>query len=188
MSIAVQEWPRRHRITVEHFYRMAEAGLFAPDERVELVNGEIIDMPPMGSRHASSLEQLASALGVALGSRAIVRQQLPLRLNEDSEPQPDIAVVASRSDRYRSSHPGPGDALLVVEVSVSTLRYDREVKVPLYARHGVPEVWIVDLKADKIHAYSAPRDGVYTAIETAEFGERSLVAVAGAAVDLAPLR
>jgi Uma2 family endonuclease len=77
--------------------------------------------------------------------------------------------------------------LLVVEISVATLRYDREVKAPLYARHGVPEVWIVDLKADKVHAYSAPRDGVYTVTETAEFGRRSLTSIADVAVDLAPL-
>jgi Uma2 family endonuclease len=160
MSTAMQEWPRRHRITVDHYYRMADVGLFAPDERVELINGEIIDMPPMGSRHASKLQQLATALTLSIGARAILRQQLPLRLSEDSEPMPDITVVSPRADQYSESHPGAADALLVVEVSESTLRYDRDVKVPMYAACGVPEVWIIDLKANRLRAYRSPRDGV----------------------------
>src|SRR5512134_774981 len=109
MSTAMHEWPRRHRITVEHFYRMGEAGLFGANERVELINGEIIDVPPMGSRHAGSLEQLASALAAAVATRAIVRQQLPLRLGEDSEPQPDIVVATARADHYKASHPTAAD-------------------------------------------------------------------------------
>jgi Uma2 family endonuclease len=187
MSIAMQEWPRRHRITVEHFYRMAEAGLFDTDERVELVNGDIIDVPPMSSRHASAAEQLATALVMAVGTRAIVRQQLPLRLADDSEPLLDIAVVMPRTDRYRSSHPGPAEALLVVEISKSTLRYDRNVKVPLYARHGIPEVWIIDLETNQRHAYRSPRDGAYAVGEITPLAWASLVAVPGVDVDLTPL-
>lgn len=186
MSTAMQEWPRRHRITVEHFYRMADAGLFDADERVELVNGEIIDMPPMGSRHASALEQLTTALVIAAGARAIVRAQLPLRLGDDSEPQPDIAVAAPRADRYRSSHPTALDALLVVEISDATLRYDRDVKVPMYARHAVPEVWIVDLKANQLHAYTAPREGIYTH-EVSVLGRRALTTLPSVSVDLSAL-
>ena len=186
MSTAMQEWPRRHRITVEHFYRMADAGLFEADERVELINGEIIDMPPMGSRHASALEQLTTALVIAAGVRAIVRAQLPLRLGDDSEPQPDIAVVAPRADRYRSSHPMAGDALLVIEISDATLRYDRDVKVPMYARYSVPAVWIVDLKANQLHAYAAPRDGTYTH-EASVLGRRALAVLSDVSVDLSNL-
>jgi Uma2 family endonuclease len=187
MSSAMHEWPQRHRITVEHFYRMGDAGLFAPDERVELVDGEIIDMPPIGSRHASALDELASSLGAALGSRALVRQQLPLRLGTHSEPLPDIAVLAPRVDRYRAGHPGPGDALLVVEISMTTLRYDLDVKVPLYARHGVAETWVVDLKNNRLHVFGVQRDGVYTATVTTEFGRRSLERMPDVSVDLTPL-
>jgi Uma2 family endonuclease len=187
MSTAMQEWPRRHRITVEHFYRMAGAGLFEPEERVELINGEIIDMPPMGSRHASTVQQLAADLTMALGARAILRQQLPLRLSDDSEPMPDIAVVAARPDRYRTSHPNGAEALLVIEVSESTLRYDRDVRVPMYALHGVPEVWIVDLQANQLRAYRSPRNGAYEVAEVRPFERTALAALPRVTVDLTPL-
>jgi Uma2 family endonuclease len=183
----MHEWPRRHRITVEHFYRMGEAGLFGANERVELINGEIIDVPPMGSRHAGSLEQLASALAAAVGTRAIVRQQLPLRLGEDSEPQPDIVVATTRADHYKASHPTAADVLLLVEISDSTLRYDREIKVGLYAHHEVPEVWVVDLQGKQVHCYRSPVRGQYATVATVELGRLSLAGLAGVAVDLAPL-
>ena len=188
MSIAMQEWPRRHRISVEQFYGMANAGLLSPDERMELIEGEIIDMAPIGTRHASCAEQLATALITALGARAIVRSQLPVRLSADSEPQPDIAVVAPRSDRYRSSHPSAPDTLLLVEISKSTLRFDLEIKTPLYARHAVPELWILDLNADQVHVYSAPRDGAYTAAQTTGLAARALVAFPDVVIDLSSLR
>jgi Uma2 family endonuclease len=183
----MQEWPRRHRITVDHYYRMAEVGLFQPDERVELINGEIIDMLPMGSGHASKLQRLAAALTVALDGRAILRPQLPLRLSEDSEPMPDIAVVALRPDLYETGHPGAADALLVIELSESTLRYDRDVKVPMYALSGVPEVWIVDLKANQLRVYRHPRDGVYAATEVRGLARMSLAALPGVEIDLSTL-
>lgn len=111
MSTALQEWPRRHRVTVEQHYRMGDVGLFAPDERVELIDGEIIDMAPIGAGHAYWVERLGTVLHTALGPRAIVRQQLPVHLGSYSEPQPDIAVVAPRADHYRSAHPTAADAL-----------------------------------------------------------------------------
>jgi Uma2 family endonuclease len=189
MSTVMQEWPRRHRITVEHYYRMAEAGLFAEDERVELINGEIIDVPPMGSRHAGTVAQLADVLSRAVGGRAMVRAQLPVRLSDDSEPEPDIAVVRFRSDYYKSSHPTAADVLLLIEVSDSTLRYDREIKVPLYAQHEIPEIWIVDLPAAEVHFYRSPANGKYAAVSsTAEPGITSIAALPGAAVDLSALR
>lgn len=188
MSMAMHEWPRRHRITVEHFYRMDEAGLFHPDERVELVNGEIIDVPPMGSRHAGILYRAASALSNAVGARGMVRQQLPLRLNEDSEPLPDIALVAPRADSYTSAHPIAADTYLVVEISESTLRYDREVKTSLYARSKVPEVWVIDLQANVMHVYRSPLAGKYLIAETVPFGKFKIAALDGIAVDLSPLR
>ena len=188
MSIVMQEWPRRHRITVEHYYRMAEAGLFAEDARVELIDGEIIDMPPMGSRHAGRLERLAGLLSAAVAGRALVRQQLPVRLSSDSEPEPDIAIVQVRDDHYESSHPTAAEVLLLVEVSDATVRYDREVKAALYARHGIPELWIVDLPGGRIHFYRAPANGKYTLVSSSvEPGLTPIPSLPGAAVDLAPL-
>lgn len=156
MITAMSEWPRRHRITVEHYHRMADAGLFGQNERVELINGEIVDMPPMGSRHAAALEQFATILTRRAGDRAIVRTQLPLRLTDDSEPEPDIAVVRHRADHYRSAHPEASDVLLLIEISGATLRFDLEAKVPLYARCEIPEVWIVDLVGAKVHLFRTP--------------------------------
>lgn len=186
MSTAMHEWPRRHRITVEHFYRMAEVGLFEDSARVELVNGEIIDVPPMGSLHAGTLYRVASALSAALGARAMVRQQLPLRLNEDSEPLPDIAVVRPRSDHYTAGHPVAADVWLVIEIADSTLRYDRDIKTRVYARAGVPEVWIVDLRADRVHVYRSPSTDKYELTETVRLGRLALAAFAGVEIDLAP--
>jgi Uma2 family endonuclease len=187
MSTATNEWPRRHRITIEQYYRMDDAGLFARDERVELIDGEIIDMAPIGAGHAYWVGQLAAALVEALGSRAIVRQQFPVRLGSHSEPQPDVAVVAPRADYYRSAHPTAADTLLLVEISHSTLRFDREVKAPLYARHGIPELWVIDLAASELHVYREPRDGVYTIATTGAFGSRALAAFPDVVLDLALL-
>jgi Uma2 family endonuclease len=187
MSTAMHEWPRRHRITVEHFYRMGEAGLFDDNARVELVDGEIIDVPPMGSRHAGTLHLVASALSGELAARALVRQRLPLRLSDDSEPLPDIAVVVPRADHYRSSHPTAADTWLVVEVGDSTLRYDREVKASVYARSNVPEFWIVDVQTNRLHIYRSPLNGEYAVAETFEFGRHSMSVVAGIEIDLTPL-
>jgi Uma2 family endonuclease len=188
MSTAMHEWPRRHRITVEHFYRMAEAGLFDEKDRVELVNGEIIDVLPMGSRHAGTLYRLASMLSTALTTRAVVRQQLPLRLSEDSEPLPDIAVVKPRADDYTTGHPTAADAWLVVEISQSTLRYDRDVKTALYAAFAVPEVWVIDLPANQVHVYRSPLNAGYAVTDTLELGPLAVPSLQGAVVDLTPLR
>ena len=103
MSTLMPELPQRHRITVEHFYRMADAGVFADGERVELVEGEIVDVPRMGSRHGGTLDHLARLLATTVGNRALVRQQLPIRLDPDSEPLPDIAVTTFRSDHYKAA-------------------------------------------------------------------------------------
>lgn len=183
----MHELPRRHRITVEHFYRMGEAGLFAEDERVELINGEIIDVPPMGFRHAGVLDYLARLLTAAIGTRAIVRQQLPVRLGEYSEPIPDISVLKPRDDFYMARHPAPADVLLIVEVSSSTLRFDRNVKTPLYAHHGIAEAWVLDVQGEQVHYHRAPKDGRYTAIGTVPLSGRIESAALGVEVDLAPL-
>ena len=187
MSTAMQEWPRRHRITVDQYYRMDEVGLFHPDERVELIDGEIVDMAPIGIAHASLQEQLGTLLLQALGPRAIVRQGLPVHLGDRSEPQPDIAVVAPRADRYRTRHPVAADVLLLVEISDSTLRFDRDVKVSLYARHGVAEVWVLDVQNSVVLGYREPSGGAYAVSTTDALGLRPLAALPEVTVDLAPL-
>jgi len=153
--------PQKHLISVDEYYRMAEVGLLAPDARVELIDGEIIDMPPIGTDHAGVVSFLTRVLVTTLGTRAVVQPQAGVRLDLRSEPQPDLAVLVPREDFYRNKHPAPDDVLLLVEVSDSTLRYDFDVKVPLYARHGIRELWIVDLPHSELHVFAGPRGGQY---------------------------
>lgn len=158
---AVTAVPQRHRLTVAEYYRMAEAGILKRDDRVELIDGEIIDMPPIGIDHAYGVNRLTAIFVRKVGEKAIVSGQNPIHLNLHSEPQPDIALLRYRDDFYRHTRPGPEDVLLLVEVADSSLRYDREVKVPLYARHGIPEVWIVDVEQQRLEVYRRPVEGRY---------------------------
>ena len=151
----------RHRLTVEEYYRMAEAGILKQDARVELIEGEIIDMAPMGSKHAYVVAELTKRLMVAVDLRCEVRCQLPVRLDGYSEPEPDIVLVKPRGRHYASAHPAPEDVLLLIEVSDSSLAFDRAVKLPLYARHGIPVVWAIDLSGTQIYEHREPRDGSY---------------------------
>src|SRR5690606_26748569 len=144
MNAQTETWPRPHRLTVHDYYRMAEVGLLGPDDRTELIEGEIIDMPPIGDRHADLVRLLTKRLVQAAGDSAEVSSQLPVRLSLRSEPQPDFAVLKPRSGGYRQ-HPTPSDVLLLVEVSDSTLRYDLGRRARLYANHLIPEYWVVDL-------------------------------------------
>lgn len=161
MSVANETWPRPHRLTVDEYHRMAEAGVLLPDARVELIEGEIIDMAPIGSRHATAVDLLAERLITALRGAALVRIQGPVRLSARSEPQPDVAVLRLRADRYAGNHPSAADVLLVIEVSDATLRFDIDVKAKLYAQHGVPELWIVDVGGQQLHVCSDPQRGEY---------------------------
>lgn len=161
MSMLMEVWPQRHCITVDEYYRMAEVGLLAPDARVELIEGEIIDMAPIGPSHSSVVNQLLRLMVRAVGDLAIVQSQGAVRLNLRNEPEPDLALFKPREDFYRHRHPTGADTLLVIEVSESSLRYDREIKVPLYARHGVPEVWVVDLVNGQLLVWHSPVDGEY---------------------------
>ncbi len=162
----MESWPRPHRITVDEYYRMAEVGLLAPDARVELIEGEIIDMPPIGSRHAWAVIQLTKLMIRAVGDLAEVSVQQPVRLSGSSEPQPDVALLKPRGNAYRAAHPVPSDTLLVIEVSDATLRYDLERKMPLYASHGVPEAWVVDLLHQRVHFFRSPGTGNYADAST----------------------
>jgi Uma2 family endonuclease len=184
----VERTPPPRLITVDEYYNLEQAGLLEPDARVELIEGEVVHMPPMGSPHGSAVEFLDHLLDRTIADRARVRCQLPLRLDNLSEPVPDVAVVKPRADRYKASHPTAADALLIVEVSRSTLRYDINVKLPLYARHGVPEVWIVDLKNNLFRTYRSPSDGRYQDAASTPNPAKTLVpGVPGVTVDLSEL-
>jgi Uma2 family endonuclease len=166
---AAADLPRRHRITVDDYYRMAEVGILDPEARVELIDGEIIDMSPPGSPHAATVHYLTEVAMRAVDGRATVLVQNPVRLSRYSEPQPDLALLRRRDDFYRERHPQPDDVLLVVEIAASSLRFDRDTKVPLYARHGIPEMWLVDLGSRRLFRYRAPLGGSYTRVDEPDF-------------------
>ena len=154
--------PARHRLTVHDYHRMADAGIFGEDDRIELIDGDLIDMAPIGSEHAAVVNRLAEAFFIACAGRAIVSVQNPVRIDESSEPQPDVAILRRRADFYATGgHPGPADILLLVEAADSSLRFDRTVKLPLYARAGIAELWIVDLKRRVVDAYRGPASDGY---------------------------
>ena len=152
---AIHDHPRRHAITVDEYLRMGAAHVFAQHARLELMEGEIVEMAPIGSPHAAIVSTLDTLLRDAAPA-AIVSVQNPLVLGERSAPQPDVVLLRSRPDRYYKSHPTAADALLVVEVADTTLRYDLEIKRPLYARAGVIELWIVDIDRRELHVFRGP--------------------------------
>ena len=148
--------PCRHRLTVSDFHRMGEAGIFAAGDRLELIDGEVIDMSPIGALHAAIVALLTAFLCRSVGSGVIVWCQNPIRLDEASEPEPDIALLRPRADGYMSAHPGPEDVLVVIEVADTSLAYDLGVKVPLYARHGIPEAWVIDAATRQTRVFREP--------------------------------
>ena len=156
----------RKRFTVDDYYRMAEAGILNERDRVELIEGEIVEMSPIGVRHAMSVNRANMILARAVGDRAVVSVQNAFRINRYNEPQPDVILVRPREDFYGHGHPRPEDVILLIEVSDTTLRFDQKVKLPIYARSGVPEVWIVDLNNDVIRVYRQPKGNIYSVVET----------------------
>lgn len=145
----------RRLFTVQDYYRMAEVGILTEADRVELLNGEIVHMTPIGTRHADCVDRLNQLLVERLARRAIVRIQNPIRLGEHSEPQPDLALV--RPGRtYAAAHLGPQDILLIVEVAETSVDKDRDVKIPLYGQAGIPEAWLIDLPGAIIDVYLEP--------------------------------
>lgn len=161
----------RHRFTVDEFHRMGEVGIFSEDDRVELINGEIIEMTPIGSRHSRCVRRIDRWLQKMLGDEAVVSAQQPLKLANDGEPIPDIAVLKPRADEYGDSHPMGPDALLVIEVADTSALYDRNTKRDLYVGGGVPEYWVVDLRAGSVTVFGAPDGGRYTEQQEYRRGE-----------------
>ena len=162
----------RRRFTANEYNLMAQAGILHEDDRVELLEGEIVEMAAIGSRHAACVKRLNRILSEGLGGRAIVGVQDPVRLGEHSEPQPDLTLLRPRPDFYSDSHPESSDVMLLVEVADTSEGYDREVKMPLYARYGIPEVWLVDLSSRSIEVYRDPVPEGYRDIQLAMPGLR----------------
>ncbi len=165
--------PRETRkFTVAEYYRMAEAGILRPDERVELIEGELIVMPPIGPRHSGSVISSNRNFSRLAGDRFVVLIQAPVHLDDNSEPEPDIALLRPRDGGYFQAHPVPADVLLVIEVADSTLAYDREVKVHLYGRAGIPEAWVLNLPEDCLERFAEPGPEGYARQGVCRRGER----------------
>jgi len=163
----------RHKLDVDAYDRMANAGIFEEDDRIELIDGELIDMAPIGQEHAATVGTLTKVFVLACGEIATVWCQNPVRVDEHNEPQPDFAILRLRADGYRTGNrPGPADVLLLVEVADSSVRFDRQIKLPLYARSGIGEVWIVDLKRRIVDVYRNPTSHGYGEPKTYQPGER----------------
>lgn len=184
----LQQAPVRHRLDVGAYYKMAEAGILTQDDRVELIGGEIFDMTPIGSAHAGKTNRLnrlfarAAADGIAL-----VSVQSPLRLDAYNEPEPDVMLLRPREDDYQDRHPGAADVILLVELSESSLAYDRGVKLALYAKFRVPQVWIVDLRGAAVEVYREPAGDAYAFKERLTSGVLAPALVAGAMLDVGAL-
>lgn len=178
-SVGVEERPR-YRFTVDKYERMVEVGILDEYDKVELIDGEIIEMSAMNSPHARALEYLGEELVILLARRFAVRVQTPLAIPSHDEPEPDVLVIRRREDRYVSGVPRASDVLLVIEVSDTTYAYDRRRKLPMYARGGVPEVWIADLvgtgangfEGIERHSDPHPASGQYRSMVRLGRGER----------------
>lgn len=162
----------RHSFTVDEYNRMGAAGILPDGVRTELIEGEIVEMAPIGSHHLSAVIALSEIFFRTLTpGRATVSVQGPLELSDRSEPEPDVLVLAHRADHYREHIPSTKDVYLLIEVSDSTIQWDRDVKLPLYAREGVPEVWIVDLTAESVQVCREPTASGYNKVSMASRGE-----------------
>ena len=175
----------KHSFTVSEYERMGEADVFPPDARFELIEGEIIEMSPIGSRHAACVNIISDVFNKQLRGKSIVRTQSPIVLDDFSEPEPDVAILKFREDYYREAHPRPNDILMVIEVAETTVPYDRHVKMRLYSRAGIPEYLILNLPEDLLEYHSQPEMGEYQTTRTLKRGDRfESAAVAGLSLDI----
>ena len=180
--------PTRHLIRVGEYFRMGEAGILASDARYELIEGEIIDMPPIGPSHAGKTNRLTAILSEAVHGRAIVSTQNPIILGDFSAPQPDLALLRYRDDYYEQSHPTAPDVLLLIEVADTSLDHDRGSKLALYARYRVPEVWIVDIPGGHLDIHRDPDGARYTQqVRASDLSKVEIAALPGLILDLTGL-
>jgi Uma2 family endonuclease len=167
MSIAIS----KKRFTADEYQRMGQVGILSEDDRVELIDGEVVAMTPIGARHCACVDGVTRAMVIGAGDTAIVRVQGSVRLHLYTEPEPDLVILRPRSDFYASRHPGPADILLIVEIADSSIDYDRDVKARIYAESGVPEYWLADLNANLVSCYSAPHEGTYRSVQQYHRGQ-----------------
>lgn len=178
----------RYSFTADEFQRLGEAGILRQDARLELIEGEIIERSPIGNAHAACVNFLSMLLNRLFGDSHIVSTQNPIRLNDFSEPQPDVSLLRRRADYYRGEQPTPSDVLLVIEVADTTVVKDRTIKIPLYARFGVPEAWLVNIPEELVEIYSDPSGDLYQRVEVFGRGaEAQSHTVEGLAVNVTEL-
>jgi Uma2 family endonuclease len=161
----------RKKFTVGQYHQMIESGILTARDRVELLNGEIIEMSPVGRRHAACVDRLTELLILQLAGKAIVRAQNPIRLSDDSEPQPDIAILRRREDFYATGHPQPEDIFLVIEVADTTVAFDHEIKIPTYAQDNIAVVWLIDLNAEVVEVFQEPTAQGYLKHQRSQRGQ-----------------
>ncbi|MDD1622867.1 MAG: Uma2 family endonuclease [Methylococcaceae bacterium] len=154
-------FPQKHLTDLAEWHRMGEAGIFPPESRMELIEGEILHMSPIGFHHSGHVARLIHFFAPLLKSQAIINAQNPVQLGDISEPEPDFVLLRPEASFYSRRHPKAEDVLLLVEVSDSTLRFDRNQKMRLYATYNIPEYWIVNLIDDCLEVFRQPQDGEY---------------------------
>jgi Uma2 family endonuclease len=171
MNVQTQPQPRRLRFTVDEYYKMIELGMLKDYEKAEIIEGELIQKMPIGKRHSAVVEKLNEILRDELGKSVSLRNQQPVRFDEYNEPEPDLAVLQRHEDFYSDNKPVPKDVLFLIEVSDATLKYDRDIKLALYAEAEIPEVWIVNLPNDIIEVHQNPGSGIYQITKIFKRGE-----------------
>jgi Uma2 family endonuclease len=163
---------KTYRFSIDEYHRMGEAGIFSEDDRVELLAGAIVEMSPIGPLHAGTVNRLTTLFSSRLGNRVVVGIQNPLLSRaEDSEPQPDVVLLHPRDDFYTRAHPEASDVYLVIEVADTSLEVDRDVKLPIYARAGIPEAWLLDVSAERLEVFRHPAPHGYQDIRMLHRGE-----------------
>lgn len=163
--------PSRRPFTVAEYDQLVTTGILRDDDRVELIEGEIIAMSPIGTRHAACVRRLDRMLARLLGDRTLISVQCPVAIPDWSEPNPDLALLVPRADFYAGAHPLPRQVQVLIEVADSSFAYDTQVKAPMYAKAGIRELWIVDLNTDRVLVYTRPRVGRYSAVDSYAVGE-----------------
>ena len=171
MNVQTLPQPQRLRFSVDEYYQMIELGLLKDYEKAEIIEGELISKMPIGEKHSAIVERLSEILHDELGKSVSLRNQQPIKFSDYNEPQPDLAILQRRDDFYFYEKPVPKDVLILIEVSDSTLKYDRDTKLALYAEAEIPEVWIVNLKNNIVEVHQKPSIGIYQLAQIYKSGE-----------------
>ena len=161
----------KRKFSVKEYNQMPQAGILKKDERVELIRGEIVKMSPIGRHHAACVNRLNQLFSQRLSDRVLVSPQNPVELDDYSEPEPDLALLEPKADFYDSGHPKPGEIFLIVEVADNTIKYDREIKIPLYAENNIVEVWLVDINEQCLEVYRQPTASGYRQVKKLRRGQ-----------------